>query len=607
MDFHNPPAKDFWRKFPSRPIPYEPRSKIDSKKFESMLREADHLLTRQEKMVGQKALKSLQEGAKAYQKTYLPAAALKNASSAAENGAAVTKKIAEWIQTGFVAGPFHSPPLKDFRSNSIMVDVQKGKPRLIVNMSYPKGASFNDNIDKDMVPRLTMSSARQFGQSVLTAGKGALMSKIDMKDAFKLIPAAIKDLRLQGFKWLGAYFIETQQIFGAATSVASFDQMAGTILLISIYRSKIPRHLVHRTLDDVACAAPPNTGWCQEFTKNYKEACTNLGINLAEDCPNLDKAFSNSTRGTVLGIQFDSNKLAWRLPTEKMTDILEGIHTAINGGHLDLKQAEKLAGRLNNLGQMCPYLHAFKRPLNKLLADFKEDYNILLPVTTDLTSDLKVWAAAAMAANTWLPIHKELAFPPLGAASFTSDAAGCASEEEWTGVASVSFKDKKAWFVCQGTWPKSVQEKTDEKGAKFSSKMTTLELIGLFLPLLSIPNELKGCNVVLGVDNVSVVFGWENKTVKGDLTASALVRALSIVSSFLHCRIFVEHAPRVADQASKLADDLSRASTATAEVMRTTSTARKFGMPPPITSWLSELNTDWDLGFKMVEYLKETM
>jgi len=83
------------------------------------------------------------------------------------------------------------------------------------------------------------------------------MSKIDMKDAFKLVPAATKDLRLQGFHWLGPYFVETQQIFGAATSVASFDQMAGTILLITIYNSQIPRQLVHRTLDDVACAAPP--------------------------------------------------------------------------------------------------------------------------------------------------------------------------------------------------------------------------------------------------------------------------------------------------------------------------------------------------------------
>jgi len=78
-------------------------------------------------MVGINALNSLREGARAFQKEALPAAELKNASSAAENGPAVTKKIAEWIETGFVAGPFHSPPLKDFRANSIMVDVRTVK------------------------------------------------------------------------------------------------------------------------------------------------------------------------------------------------------------------------------------------------------------------------------------------------------------------------------------------------------------------------------------------------------------------------------------------------------------------------------------------------
>jgi len=174
-------------------------------------------------------------------------------------------------------------------------------------------------------------------------------------------------------------------------------------------------------------------------------------------------------------------------------------------------------------------------------------------------------------------------------------------------VASVGIRNDEVWFVSRGKWPQEVKETTDEKGAKFSSKMTTLELVGLFLPLLCIPNELKGHNVVLGVDNIGAVFGWENKSVKGDLTASALVRALSIVSSFLHCRIFVEHAPRVADQASRLADDLSRASTTTEEVEEAIQGARKFDLPQPIITWTKKLDTDWDLGFKMVDYLKEVM
>ena len=50
-------------------------------------------------------------------------------------------------------------------------------------------------------------------------------------------------------------------------------------------------------------------------------------------------------------------------------------------------------------------------------------------------------------------------------------------------------------------------EDMDEKGARFASKMTTLELIGLFLPFLSVPTLLARRNIVLSVDNVSVGCG----------------------------------------------------------------------------------------------------
>jgi hypothetical protein len=52
------------------------------------------------------------------------------------------------------------------------------------------------------------------------------MSKMDMRDAFKLVPARIQDLRLQGFSWLRAFFVDTQQIFSDSPSVVNLDQVA---------------------------------------------------------------------------------------------------------------------------------------------------------------------------------------------------------------------------------------------------------------------------------------------------------------------------------------------------------------------------------------------
>jgi hypothetical protein len=44
-----------------------------------------------------------------------------------------------------------------------------------------------------------------------------------MKDAYKLVPAKVKDFRLQGMEWQGRYCVDTQQIFGAATAASNFD------------------------------------------------------------------------------------------------------------------------------------------------------------------------------------------------------------------------------------------------------------------------------------------------------------------------------------------------------------------------------------------------
>jgi hypothetical protein len=117
--------------------------------------------------------------------------------------------------------------------------------------------------------------------------------------------------------------------------------------------------------------------------------------------------------------------------------------------------------------------------------------------------------------------------------------------------------------MCRGKWPDSIYWHMDEKGASLAAKMTTLELIGLFLPLMTILDTVRGKNIVLGVDNVSIVFAWENGSVGGDMYASALIRALSITAAYLECRVFVKHIPRLTLLSTYMADSLTRQSTAT--------------------------------------------
>ena len=608
LDFSKDADEGFWDHFPSRILPAFPSTRIKIQEFESVFTKTKPTLLIHEETIGQSAVDNLKFGAPALQRSPLPGCVLKNASSAIQHGPVFTETLENWIKEGYVAGPFAVPPLDNFRANSIMAVEQKGKVRPILNMSYPKHKSFNDEIDKDLVQKVKMSSARQFGQSVLKAGRGGRMFKIDMQDAYKHVPAKVEDFHLQGLKWLGRYFCDTQQIFGAATAVANFDVLGATVLNIILSGCDIPRHLVHRTLDDVACVVPADSPWGDEMSSSYKALCNKVNIKLAEDCPRHEKAFTGVTKGTVLGIQFDTASLSWRISSDKAADILSDIHSVILGNHVDLKQMEKLTGRLNNFGQMCPFLQAFKRPMNNLLASFKDDYSILLPVSTELTADLRVWAAVVTHANGWLPIPEEMPCPPLDALKFVSDAAGGTGDEEWAGVASLRVTDANSfWFACTGVWLQAILKGKDEKRASFASKTTTLETIGLLLPFLSVPNIVKGRNVILGVDNVSVVFGWLNRSVNGDLSASALLRALHLVSLFLECRIFVIHVPRQSCRASYMADSLTRASSATKDSWAALTGAALFSQPAPLWDWLNNPQTGWFLGFKLIDWLKKRM
>jgi hypothetical protein len=185
------------------------------------------------------------------------------------HGHSVTDTFASWVEKKFVAGPFSTPPVPNFRANSILAVPQASKTRICINVSLPKGKSFNDNVRKVDLERVKMSSARLFGYSIIEAGENCSIAKHDIVDAYKNVPAKIDDLRHHGFTWLGKHFVELRQMFGAASSVQNFDILANTVKTLALAKCRIPSRFVHRQLDDVPLVAPANSGWATEFYETF--------------------------------------------------------------------------------------------------------------------------------------------------------------------------------------------------------------------------------------------------------------------------------------------------------------------------------------------------
>ena len=172
----------------------------------------------------------LKSGAPAFQQKSQPPIFCKNVPSTAKHGHLVTDTIGVWVKKGFASGPFDFPPLACFRVNPLIAFEQHGKIRPVLNVSEPAGRSFNDNVNKNGVEKVFMSSAKDFGYSLCKAGVSANFSKFDLSDAYKNVPSKASDFRLQGFSWLGKFFFESQQMFGAISSVSNYDTFGMSML-----------------------------------------------------------------------------------------------------------------------------------------------------------------------------------------------------------------------------------------------------------------------------------------------------------------------------------------------------------------------------------------
>ena len=364
--------------------------------------------------------------------------------------------------------------------------------------------------------------------------------------------------------------METQQPFGGVPSPTNFDKLAKTKDLLVCLESGTLRSQVFRALDDSPCIAPLASGVVESFSRKMKEFCLEMDIPLAENCPKAEKAFVCQTKGTVLGVGFDSNSMSWFFSKEKAEKVVKRCLDVAGSTHVDLKQMQQLMGSVNDLGQMCPTVKFHKRAGNVFLASFEGNYQVIRMVPEKLKKELLVIAKVAEKAQEGLPIAERQVQPSLNALVFYTDAAGASftwsrgervfHNNEDRGVACIGGTEiADIWCWSRVFWPPELLTSLkDDRGRSFGSKSTTLEAVGMLLPFLAFPDRVRGKNIVFKIDNMAVLFGWYNGYVKQDETASEVLKSVQYISSVLGTVVNVQHVGRVSDELAELADELSR-------------------------------------------------
>ena len=130
-------------------------------------------------------------------------------------------------------------------------------------------------------------------------GPGTLLSKADLKDAFRLIPINPSDWNLLGIHWRDKFYIGTCLPFGLRPAPYLFDRLSRTIHWILTNNYGV-HHLVHY-LEDFLTAGPANSAVCVQNLNAMLPICEQISAPVK-----LSKIEGPSTSTTFLGIHLNT-------------------------------------------------------------------------------------------------------------------------------------------------------------------------------------------------------------------------------------------------------------------------------------------------------------
>ena len=549
-DYALPASKDFWEKFPKN-IEQPAKSLVNADKLRHLALQCgysdiEHL---------NKVHMWLEQGAQigCTGKFRLPSKS-KNSKSALLDGQKVTDAICDWVEKGFVYGPVpldQVPPGAKF-SGIMTRPKPNGSVRVILNLSAPIGESVNDGISSEEFPT-KMSSTEEWLRVLNKAGKNCLILKIDFSDAYKHIAVHRQDTDLQWFEWLGMAFKELCLIFGAVSSAGIFDAVAKIILFIVIKKANFDKDLCIQHLDDICCASSlANSDLLEKFDKTFAEVAKILGVQLApRDDPT--KSFGSSTKGVVLGVEYDTEKWTWGLAEEKLSRFLNCLKDAINSQWILQNQMWSIAGKIINVKALVP---SGKYNIDHILRASAQSTDAAekVIISYNLKKQLEFWSnMLPLCSGRILIPNPDACLPPWTIETYT-DAAGGSWQKSWHGVGAVN----SFWWAYL-PWSNEINSGGDAgNGRRLNRVMSALELMGPLLVLAAGFNWCKNNCVRVWVDNMASVCIFKKGYSSSCRLSSTIVKAISSIAAAINCRVEVEKITRCSNPYAVMSDNLSK-------------------------------------------------
>ena len=514
---------------PAKPAPRPPRGPLADLRAHTTLRHSEferELRSHPDKAWVSWLLHNILNGVSiGYKGPHTPYTA-RNLSSALQHPDVIASKLQKEVAADRVLGPFADRPLPSLRTSGLGAAAKKqGKWRMILHLSAPYGASVNDGISKEEFS-LHYSSVDDAVKLLHPYGKGAIMAKVDLKAAFRMVSVRAADWDLLGMLWKGSYYVDTCLPFGLQSAPRLLNHFAETLHWILVTNHQV--EAIHY-LDNFLIAGAAGRDQCAASVRVTLSVCELLGVPVA-----FDKLEGTSIQITFLGILLDSEALTLSLPQEKLAEILLLVQSWLSRHRPSKRELLSFIGKLSFAAKVVPAGRLFLRRLIDLSTTVAKLHHHIR-VTADARADIAWWARFLPSWNGGVSMFLDPSWTDADTLNLFTDASG-----------TLGFG---AYF--DGSWFRVSWLPHQELSQRF---IQWQELFAIVAAAHTWGQRLAGRRIRFHCDNLAVVHAWNGQSSR-DTAIMILLRELFYVAARNTFTVQLVHVP---GKHNSLADALSR-------------------------------------------------
>ena len=287
-----------------------------------------------------------------------------NHPSALQHSDDIDFYIATELGWGALAGPFQGPPVSYFHTSPLMTRPKKdsSKRRVIVDLSWPDGASVNDGIQRqwylDGPAAISLPTVEYMENRILQLGPGEYLYKTDLARGYRQLRVDPADWPLLGFCHNGQWFMDVCPPFGLRSSALFMQRTSEAISYIHGKAGFYSRPY----LDDFG-GAEKTFREAQSALETLQRIMRELGIQEA-----VHKACGPSQQLIWLGLFYDTVAMTISIPPAKLQEIMALLREWEGKTRASRGELQSLLGTLQFVAGVSPPTRVFS---NRMLQNLR--------------------------------------------------------------------------------------------------------------------------------------------------------------------------------------------------------------------------------------------